>query len=78
MLIYEYTNIRIYELKKYIFLRSGWLKSIKSMLLGIAFMILGGILVLDTATSIGGIEYIIVLLGLIVSIIGFLKDDAVS
>jgi len=41
-------------------------------------MILGGILVLDTATSIGGIEYIIVLLGLIVSIIGFLKDDAVS
>lgn len=54
------------------------MKSIKLMLLGISFMILGGILVLDTATSIGGIEYIIVLLGLIVSIIGFPKDDAVS
>lgn len=54
------------------------MKSIKLMLLGISFMILGGILVLDTATSIGGIEYIIVLLGLIVSIIGFLKDDVVS
>lgn len=68
----------VYELKKYIRLRRGLLKSIKLMLLGISFMILGGILVLDTATSIGGIEYIIVLLGLIVSIIGFLKDDVVS
>lgn len=41
-------------------------------------MILGGVLVLGTTTNIGGIEYIIVLLGLVVSIIGFLKDDAVS
>ncbi|WP_341962505.1 hypothetical protein NM897_04725 [Planococcus maritimus] len=54
------------------------MKSIKLILLGISFMILGGILVLDTATSLGGAEYIIVLLGLIVSIIGFLKDDVVS
>lgn len=68
----------VYELKQYIRLRRDLLKSIKLMLLGISFIILGGILVLDTATNIGGIEYIIVLLGLIVSIIGFLKDDAVS
>lgn len=68
----------VYELKKYIRLRRGLLKSIKLMLLGISFMILVGILVLDTAASIGGIEYIIVLLGLVISIIGFLKDDAVS
>ncbi len=46
------------------------------MLLGISFMILGGILVVDTATSIGGMEYIILLSGLVVAVVGFLKEDA--
>ncbi len=41
-------------------------------------MILGGILVLDMTTSIGGIEYMIVLSGIVVSIVGFLKDDVAS
>ncbi len=41
-------------------------------------MILGGILVVDTATNIGGIEYIIVLSGLVVAVVGFLKEETGS
>lgn len=51
------------------------MKSLKLMILGVCFVLFGGILVLDTSTNIGGFELYIVLLGVILSIIGFLKSD---
>jgi hypothetical protein len=55
-------------------LRKG-ASSIKVMLLGINITLLGGIIVVDTSSNLGGIEYLIVLLGLVVSIIGLGKKD---
>lgn len=48
---------------------------IKLMLLGISIILFGGILALDNNTNIGGIEYVIALVGLIFSIVGFGKKD---
>ena len=48
---------------------------VKVMLLGINITLLGGIIAIDTNSSLGGVEYLIVLLGLVVSIIGFEKKD---
>ena len=48
---------------------------VKVMLLGINITLLGGIIAVDTNSSLGGVEYLIVLLGLVVSIIGFEKKD---
>jgi len=47
----------------------------KAMLLGISITLFGGILAVDPDSNLGGIEYLIVLLGLVVSIIGFVKKD---
>jgi hypothetical protein len=55
-------------------LRKG-ASSIKVMLLGINITLLGGIIAVDTSSNLGGIEYLIVLLGLVVSIIGLGKKD---
>jgi hypothetical protein len=55
-------------------LRKG-VSSIKIMLLGINITLLGGIIAVDTSSNLGGIEYLIVLLGLVVSIIGLGKKD---
>ncbi len=60
------------------FVVSGFRKGasgIKIMLLGINITLLGGIIVVDTNSNLGGIEYLIVLLGLLASIIGFGKKD---
>ncbi len=48
---------------------------IKLMLLGISITLFGGILAVDPETNIGGIEYLITLIGLVFSIIGFGKKD---
>jgi hypothetical protein len=48
---------------------------IKVMLLGINITLLGGIIAVDPNSNLGGIEYLIVLLGLVVSIMGFGKND---
>lgn len=48
---------------------------IKTMLLGINITLIGGILSLDPNTSLGGVEYIIALLGLIFCIVGLNKKD---
>jgi hypothetical protein len=48
---------------------------IKDMLLGINITLFGGILAVDPNSNLGGIEYIIVLLGLIISIIGLKKEN---
>lgn len=48
---------------------------IKVMLLGINVTLIGGIIAVDPNSNLGGIEYLIVLLGLIISIIGLRKED---
>ena len=61
-----------------VFIVSGFRKGasgVKVMLLGINITLLGGIIAVDTNSSLGGVEYLIVLLGLVVSIIGFEKKD---
>lgn len=60
------------------FIISGFKKGasgLKAMLLGINITLLGGIIAVDPNSNLGGIEYLIVLLGLIASIVGFGKKD---
>lgn len=47
----------------------------KLMLLGINITLFGGIIAVDPNSNLGGIEYLIALIGLIFSIIGFGKKD---
>lgn len=47
----------------------------KLMLLGINITLFGGIIAVDPNSNIGGIEYLISLIGLILSTIGFGKKD---
>lgn len=59
-----------------IFVVSGFRKGasgLKVMLLGINITLLGGIIAVDPNSNLEGIEYLIVLLGLVVSIIGLGK-----
>jgi len=51
--------------------------SLKIMLLGINITLFGGIIAVDTNSNLGGIEYLIALFGLIISIIGLGRDDQV-
>jgi len=55
-------------------LRKG-VSGLKIMLLGINITLLGGIIAVDPNSNLGGIEYLIVLLGLIISIIALGKKD---
>lgn len=48
---------------------------IKIMLLGISIILIGGIIAADPDSNLGGVEYLIVLAGLITSILGFSKND---
>jgi hypothetical protein len=48
---------------------------IKTMLFGISVILTGGIIAVDHDSNLGGIEYIFVLAGLMISVSGFLKDD---
>ncbi len=48
---------------------------LKIMLLGINITLFGGIIAVDQNSNLGGVEYLIALLGLIISIIGLGKDD---
>jgi len=47
----------------------------KIMLLGINITLLGGIIAVDPDSSLAGIEYLIALCGLIISLVGFAKKD---
>lgn len=49
--------------------------SLKIMLLGISIILFGGILAVDPNSNLGGMEYLIALLGLIISVVGFAKGD---
>ena len=48
---------------------------IKIMLLGLNLTLFGGIIAIDPSSNLGGIEYLIAFLGLIISAIGLLKKD---
>jgi len=48
---------------------------LKIMLLGINITLVGGIIAVDPNSNLAGIEYLIVLSGLIVSIMGLMKKD---
>ncbi|MDP4091791.1 MAG: hypothetical protein Q8920_00345 [Bacillota bacterium] len=54
-------------------LRKG-ISGVKVMLLGINITLLGGILAVDPNSNLGGFEYLIVLIGLIISIFGLVND----
>lgn len=55
-------------------LRNG-ASGLKLMLLGITITLFGGIIAVDPNSNIGGIEYLISLIGVILSIVGFDKKD---
>lgn len=48
---------------------------IKFMLLGLSIILASGIIVIDNSSNLGGVEYLIVLIGLILSIVGFVKNN---
>ena len=58
----------------YVILRKG-VCGLKLMLLGISIILVGGIIGVDPNYNFGGYEYIIVFIGLILSIIGLGKKD---
>ena len=55
-------------------IRKG-VSGIKLMLLGINITLFGGIIAVDPSSNLGGVEYLISLIGLIFSIVGFGKKD---
>lgn len=48
---------------------------IKIMLLGINITLFGGIIAVDPNSNLGGIEYLIALSGLVISLIGLIKKE---
>ncbi|MCZ7383823.1 MAG: hypothetical protein O8C67_13760 [Candidatus Methanoperedens sp.] len=48
---------------------------LKRMILGLQIMLLGGFIMIDPSSSLGGIEFGIVIVGLIVGVSGYGKDD---
>lgn len=48
---------------------------VKIMLLGISITIFGGILTVDSNSNLGGIEYLISFIGVILSVVGLGKRD---
>ncbi|NLL30761.1 MAG: hypothetical protein GX258_06900 [Clostridiales bacterium] len=48
---------------------------IKVMLLGISLILFGGLAAIDPDSSLLGIEYALMISGLIISIVGFLKKE---
>ncbi len=51
------------------------LQSLKIMLLGIMLMLFGAVLAIDTHIQIGGFEFFFLIIGLIMGIIGFWRED---
>ena len=51
------------------------LQSLKTMILGLMFMILGGTIVIDPASGLGGVEYLMMVVGLMMGIVGFWRED---
>ena len=51
------------------------LKPIKTMILGTMIMLLGGFIMLDQSSDLGGFEFLIVLIGLVIGIVGLFQKD---
>jgi len=51
------------------------LKPIKTMILGTMIMLLGGFIMLDQSSDLGGLEFLIVLIGLVIGIVGLFQKD---
>lgn len=51
------------------------LNSIKIMILGLMILLIGGIISLDATITLRGFEIIIMIIGIVIGIIGFLKKD---
>jgi dipeptide/tripeptide permease len=49
--------------------------NLKTMILGTMIMLLGGFIMADPSSSLGGLESLIVLIGLIIGVFGFFKKD---
>ncbi|KAF5420158.1 MAG: hypothetical protein C5S44_08975 [Candidatus Methanocomedens sp.] len=50
-------------------------KGIKTMILGIQIMLVGGFIILDPSSNLGGIEFFIIIVGLLTGVFGFLQND---
>lgn len=51
------------------------LKPIKTMILGVQIMLLGGFIMLDPSSNLRGIEFLIVLVGLLIGVFGLFQKD---
>ncbi|GAA0336579.1 hypothetical protein GCM10008967_28680 [Bacillus carboniphilus] len=58
----------------FLMVRKSKISGTKFMLLGLSFLIFGGIFVIDTDTYLEGVEYLVVYIGLILSVVGFAKN----
>jgi len=63
------------EIFMFMILRKSNKSGIKFMLLGISIILVGGIIAVDSNSNLEGFEYIIVLICLILSIVGFTKSN---
>lgn len=59
----------------YLLIRKTNKTSMEIMVLGLAIMLLGGIFAVDPNSNLGGIEYIIVFIGLGITVAGFAKNS---
>jgi len=50
-------------------------KSIKTMVLGIIVILFGGFIMLDSSSDLKGIEFFILIIGLIIGIVGFFQKN---
>lgn len=51
------------------------LQSLKVMIFGAMLMMLGGVLAVDPNVKLGGFEYLFLVAGLLLGIIGFWRED---
>lgn len=49
--------------------------SIRTILLGIAIILIGGFIAIDQDIKLGGLKYLILMFGLILTLTGFFKED---
>ncbi len=58
----------------FLLVRKSNMVGTKFMLLGLTILLFGGIIAVDGNSDLGGFEYLIVFIGLILSVIGFGKE----
>lgn len=50
-------------------------KGIKAMILGVQVMILGGFIMIDPSSNLGGFEFLLLIIGLSIGIFGFQLNE---